>query len=189
MGSVMQEDGEIDRDVTSKIQAGWAKWRAASGVLCDKRVTLKLKGKFYATVVRPVMGYGSECWALKKAQEKKVQVAEMRMLRSMCGVSRKDRLENEYIRMNVGVENVPDILARNRLRWFGHMMRKPDEDVVKRVWKGEKVGTGRRGRPEQTWDAVVKRDMEGRGLTEDMVWEKEEWRTSIRIPTLVKLGK
>ena len=46
LGSVMQEDGEIDREVSSRIQAGWAKWRAASGVLCDRRVPMKLKGKF-----------------------------------------------------------------------------------------------------------------------------------------------
>ena len=98
LGSVMQEDGEIDREVSSRIQAGWVKWRAASGVLCDRRVPMKLKGKFYGTVVRPVLCYGSECWALNKVQEQKLHVAEMRMLRLMCEVTRKDRMENEYVR-------------------------------------------------------------------------------------------
>ena len=41
----------------------------------------KDQGKVYRTVVRPALEYGAETWALKKAQEKKLEVAEMRMLR------------------------------------------------------------------------------------------------------------
>ena len=42
---------------------------------------LRVKGKLYKTVVRPEMMYGAETWAAKKAQEKKLDVAETRMLR------------------------------------------------------------------------------------------------------------
>ena len=111
---------------------------------------MRLKGKFYSTVVRPVMKYGSECWAMGKAQERKMQVAEMRMLRLMSGVTRRDRMENEYVRRNMGVESIGDVLAQNRLRWFGHVMRKPDDDMVKRVWREEREVKLRRGRPELT---------------------------------------
>ena len=44
------------------------------------------------------MMYGAaETWAMKKAQEKKVDVAEMRMLRWMSGVTQMDRIRNERI--------------------------------------------------------------------------------------------
>ncbi|XP_019236372.1 PREDICTED: RNA-directed DNA polymerase from mobile element jockey-like, partial [Nicotiana attenuata] len=55
LGSIIQGDGEIDGDVTHRIGVGWMKWRLASGVLCDKNVPPKLKGKFYKAVVRPAM--------------------------------------------------------------------------------------------------------------------------------------
>ncbi|KAH1264620.1 hypothetical protein GmHk_01G000510 [Glycine max] len=84
LGSVIQDDGEIEGDVNHRIQAGWMKWRKASGVLCDAKVPIKLKGKFYRTAVRPAILYGTECWAVKSQHENKVGVAEMRMLRWMC---------------------------------------------------------------------------------------------------------
>ena len=56
------------------------------------------KGKVYRTVVRPALMYGTEIWALKKAQENKLEVAEMRMLRWMCGVTKLDKIRNERIR-------------------------------------------------------------------------------------------
>jgi hypothetical protein len=61
--SMLQSEGEIDEDVRHRIRARWVKWRQASGVLCDKKVSNKLKGKFYRTAIRPAMMYGAECWA------------------------------------------------------------------------------------------------------------------------------
>jgi hypothetical protein len=61
LGSMLQKDGDIDEDVRHRISADWLKWRQASGVLCDKRVPQKLKGKFYRTTIRPAMLYGAEC--------------------------------------------------------------------------------------------------------------------------------
>jgi hypothetical protein len=51
LGSMLQRDGDIDEDVNYRIKDGWLKWRQASGVLCDPKVSLKLKGKFYRTAI------------------------------------------------------------------------------------------------------------------------------------------
>ena len=47
----MQENGKIDKELVARVQTGWMKWREGKGVLCDKRVPLKVKGRFYAIVV------------------------------------------------------------------------------------------------------------------------------------------
>jgi hypothetical protein len=65
LGSMLQKDEDIDEDLSHRIKAGWLKWRHASGVLCDPRVPLKLKG-FYRTAIRPAMLYGAECWPTKR---------------------------------------------------------------------------------------------------------------------------
>ncbi|KAF3678770.1 Callose synthase 5 [Capsicum annuum] len=65
LGFIIQGNGEIDEDVSKHIGADWMNWRLASGVLCDKKVSLKLKGKFYRVAVHPVMLYGAECCQLR----------------------------------------------------------------------------------------------------------------------------
>jgi hypothetical protein len=62
LGSMLQKNEDIDEDVSHRIKVGWLKWRQASGVLCDPRVPLKLKGKFYRTAIRSDMLYEIECW-------------------------------------------------------------------------------------------------------------------------------
>jgi hypothetical protein len=65
LGSMLQSEGEIDKNVSHRIRAGWVKWRQASGVLCDKKVQNKLKGKFYRMMIRPAMMYDAKYWATK----------------------------------------------------------------------------------------------------------------------------
>jgi hypothetical protein len=51
LGSMLQNDRDIDEDVSHGIKIDWLKWCQTSGVLCDPRVPLKLKGKFYSIVI------------------------------------------------------------------------------------------------------------------------------------------
>jgi len=61
LGFFVQHNGGFDEDLKHRIICGWVKWREASGVLCDMRIPVRLKGKFYKNVMRPTMLYGSEC--------------------------------------------------------------------------------------------------------------------------------
>ncbi|KAF3661139.1 putative pre-mRNA-processing factor 6-like [Capsicum annuum] len=162
-------NGEIDEDVSHRIGAGWTKWRLASGILCDKKVPLKVKGKFYRAAVRSAMLYGAEYWPVKNSHIQKLKVAEMRMLRWMCGFTNADRVGNETIREKMRVVSVEDKLRKVRLRWFDHVMRRGTDAPIRRCERLALEGFKRgRGRPKMYLRGVIRRDMEQLQFTEDM---------------------
>ncbi len=94
LDSIVQVDGGCEEDVSHRIKAGRLKWRSATGVLCDRKILIKLKGKFYHTVIRLAMLYDSECWVLKESYVSKIRVAKMRILMWMSGHTKLDKFRN-----------------------------------------------------------------------------------------------
>ena len=87
-----------------------------------------------------------------------MEVAEMKMLRFAMGVTRKDRIRNEYIRGTVKVERLGMKMREGRLRWYGHVMRRDQKYVGRRVLEMELSGKRKRGRPKRRFLDVVKED-------------------------------
>ena len=110
LGSTVQSNGECGRAVKKRVQAGWNGWRRMSGVICDRRVPARVKGKVYKVAVRPAMLYGLETVALTKRQEAEMEVAELKMLRFSLWVTRMDTIRNEYIR---GTSQVGRFVEKN----------------------------------------------------------------------------
>ena len=156
LGSIIQGDGGIDEDINHRIKVGWQKWKNASGVLCDRKMPLRLRGRVYRVVVRPALLYGAECWPIKKTQVQKMRVAEMRMIRWICGHTRLDKIRNEVIRSRIGVASIEDKMREIRLRWFGHVRRRPMNAPVRRCETVECLDYRRsRGRPKKSWRRLL----------------------------------
>ena len=133
LGSIIQKNGEINSDVNYRIQADWLKWRSAKGVLCDRNIPLQLKEKFYRTAIRPSLLNDIECWDIKRYHAQKMSVADMCMLRWMCGNNRREKVRNENIRTKISVASIKEKMRENRLRWSGHVQRRLTDAPVKRV--------------------------------------------------------
>ena len=74
--------------------------------MCDKRVPIRLKGGIHKAAVRTALMYGLETAPIKKAEERKLDVVEMKMLLWMSVVTRRDKVKNEYIRDSLEVIEV-----------------------------------------------------------------------------------
>ena len=175
IGATLAENGDLDAEMTHRIQSGWKNWKRVSGILCDRRISLRVKGKVYKTVVRPAMMYGAETWAVKKAQEKKLDVAEMRMLRWMSGVTKLER-----IRGTTKVGEISKKVQESRLKWFGQVLRREDEYIGKRVMAMEVPGKRRRGRPKRRWLDSIRNDLSERELSREDTQDRAKWRRLIR---------
>jgi len=108
--------------------------------------------------------------------------AEMRMNRWMCGYTKLDRIRNVVIRERVGVTLLEEKMTQTRLRWFGHVKRKSVSAPVRR-WEVIDLLQCRRGRgrPQMSWNAVIRSDIKCMGLLEDMVQDRNMWRSKIKI--------
>ena len=99
----------------SRVRCDWKKFRELSGILTSKKMALRLKGKVYGACVRSSMIYENETWAMNAEQEAKVERAEMRMVKWMCGVSLREKT-NAELRESMGIEKISDVMRRSRLR-------------------------------------------------------------------------
>ena len=90
----------------------------------------------------------------------------------------KDRT-NEELRRMVGVEPIITVIRSGRLRWYGHEMRKSDEDWVKKCM--EFIVEGRRpvGRPRRTWLESVEADMAKLEIDKEHVNDRNKWRQNV----------
>ena len=172
LGSTVQESSSCEREVKKRVQAGWNGWRRVSGVICDKRSPARVKGKVYSSMVRPAMVYGLETVAVTKKQVKEMEVAEMKMLRFAVGVTRKDKIRNEYIKGTVKVERLGMKMREGRLRLYGHIMRRDQEYAGRKMMEMELPGIRKRGRPKRRLLDVVKEDMGEVGAKETDVEDR-----------------
>ncbi|KAL6521655.1 hypothetical protein OROGR_018224 [Orobanche gracilis] len=92
------------------------------------------------------------------------------------------RLRNEVIREKVRVASIEDKMMENRLRWFGHVRRRPVDAPVRRLesWRTINIVKGR-GRPKKTWIKLIENDMRFLGIGESMAMERQIWKERIRV--------
>ena len=131
-------------------------------------MNVKINGKVYRTVVRSALMYGAETWALKKAQENKLEVAEMRM----CGVTKLDKISNERIRGTTKVGEIKKKVQERRLKWYGQVMRREEHYLGRRAIEMKVHGRRNRERPKRRWLDKVDDNIKEKGLSADQVYDR-----------------
>ena len=102
-------------------------------------------------VVRPTLLYEAECWPIKRSHLQRLKVAEMRMIRWICGHARLDKIRNEVIRDKIGVASIEDKIREARLRQFDQIRRRSMDAPVKRYEKLDRPDHMRsKGRPKKS---------------------------------------
>ena len=135
-------------------------WREVTGVICDKKVPVRLKHNIYnyVSVKKPNMTYGT----IKKKDE--MLMNKIEMLQGIQGVSLRDRIRNEEIIEAATVQPITTHLMQKRLRWYGHVRRRDDTHMTRTALAMEVEGVRPRGRPTLRYLDIIRRDMKKNGL-------------------------
>ena len=112
------------KGIWDTMNEGYRAWGALKSVLSNRGLGIKTKKCLCEGVIVPTALYGAEAWGMRSAEIRKVNVLEMKCLRSLVLVSRMDRVRNEEVRRRAGIERELASRADQRLlRWFGHVER------------------------------------------------------------------
>jgi len=98
----------------------------------------------------------------------------------MCGVKLQDRIPSKGLRERKELDDIISVLQRNRLRWYGHVLRKEDSDWVKKCMEYEVEGARPRGKSKKTWTETVEKDCQAHGLNREDAMDHRIWMKQIR---------
>ena len=82
-----------DASIT-RVRCAWDNFRELSKILTTRGASLGIKEKVYRAYVQAVLVYGSETWATKDEDMKRLERTQNWMMRWMCGVQLKSRVKN-----------------------------------------------------------------------------------------------
>ena len=123
-----------------------------------------MKEMVYRSCVRSAMLYGSETWCLRES-ETAILRTERAMVRSMYGVKIVDRKKMEDLMEMLGLKETLDRVAKaNGVRWYGHVIRRVGDNILKKAMMLEVNGKRKRGRPKMTWRKQVEESVKKVGL-------------------------
>ena len=81
--------------------------------------------KIYSTLVLPTFLYGSENRTLTASQRRRIEVAEMKLLRPLAGYNHYDHKTNNCIHRKLQITGTLDKIDEYRQNWFQHLQRMP----------------------------------------------------------------
>jgi len=79
--------------------------------------------KIYNTLVLPKFLYGSENWTLTALQRRRIEAAEMKLLRLLAGYALYDHKTNDYIRREIRITGILDKIDEYKRNWLLHWQR------------------------------------------------------------------
>ena len=98
------------------------------------------------------MLYTSETWCLRVKEVAILRRAKTSMVMAMCGVKLADKRNTEELMDMLGLKEAADKLARaNGMRWYGHVLQRPEKDVLMKAMIHKLDGKRKHGRPKMKW--------------------------------------
>ena len=179
-GRQINASGGCEAAVTARVRISWVRFRECGELLLGNRFPLKMKGKVYRCCARLAIVYGSETWCLKENEKAILRRTKRAMVRAMCGQKVVNRKTTEEQMDMLGLKETIDQLAiANEVRWYGHVLRRDDDSVLRVALNLEVSGKRKRGRPKKTWKKQVEEETEKIGLKNEDALRQDKWRDRV----------
>ena len=146
LGSIVNFEGRCEEDIKKRIILAKNAYGKIRNLVTNSKISLKTRRRFIKCYVWSVLMYGCETWTMGKADEQRIQAAEMWFYRRMLKVSWTERRTNEEILEMADVEReIISTIKKRQMRFLGHVMRRNGLENL--CITGKLEGRKPRGRP------------------------------------------
>ena len=156
LGSLISSNGRCEDEIKRRINIAKSAYNRIKKLITNKKMSVHTRKRFVKCYVWSTLMYGCETWTMNKADERRIEAAEMWFWRRLLKISWTERISNEQVleRMNTPRELLKHIKQR-QLRFVGHIMR--EQKLENMCLTGIPNGKRPKGRPRRTYmDGLVK---------------------------------
>ena len=141
LGSLLSYNTSCVKDVNARTAKAAGVFGALRKVVfCANGVSLKAKAKVYMALVVSILLYGSECWALRRAEEGKLSRFHRECVRKMCGVTLdhqlRHRISSKKLEQRLKLGSMRDYISKRVLTWGGHVVRMARDRLPRKLFFG-----------------------------------------------------
>ena len=142
--SKITADGDCSHEIKRHLLLGRKVMTSLDSIFKSRHITLPTKVRLVKAMVFPVVMYGCESWAVKKAEHQRVDAFELWCWRRLLRVSWTARRSNQSILKKISlVCSLEGLTLKLKLQYFGHLMRRVDSS--------EKTDAGSNWGQEEKW--------------------------------------
>jgi len=107
--------------------------------------------KIYNPLIVTTFLYGLENWTLTASQRRRIEAAEMKLLRLVAGYTLHDHTTNDFICRELKITGILDKIGEYRLNWHLHLQRMPQNRIPLKSYHNRPQGRRTTGRPKKRW--------------------------------------
>ena len=178
-GSKITADGDYSHEIKRCLLLGRKAMTNKNSILKSRDITLLTKVHLVKVMVFPVVMYGCESWATKKAECWRIDAFELWCWRRVLRVPRTARRSNQSIQKEIRPEySLEGLMLKLKLQYSGHLMQRADS-LEKTMILG-KIEGRKRGQQRMRWFDGITDAMEmSLSKLQGLVMDRQAWLPSV----------